>query len=57
MMFDESLFFIMVTCSLPVIAIVLDTAEHIKKACRRRRERMEKARCIKHRITRVRAEM
>lgn len=37
MMFDESMFFICVTCSLPVIAFVLDMAESIKKARRKRR--------------------
>ncbi len=37
MMFDESMFFICVTCSLPVIAFVLDMVESVKRAKRKRR--------------------
>ncbi len=37
MMFDESMFFICVTCSLPVIGFVLEMAESVKKAKRKRR--------------------
>ncbi len=38
-MFDESLFFIFVTCSLPVFAFALDIADYIKRNMRKNKQR------------------